>query len=168
MFKKTISSAIILLILFTSCSKKQDEPQTDVKDSVRKEVEGKLTLNNPWVRLAAKGMNTAMFVEIVNGTEKNDSLISVDSDVAELVEIHETYRRENDMMGMRQVEFVELPAGDTVMLKPMSLHVMFIGLRKDLAIGDSVEATMNFKFHTPISVTGIVKEMNMKPPVKAE
>jgi hypothetical protein len=169
MSKKIISVIIFLSLVFiTACEKKQQDIPADEKSKVGTEVDGKMTLQNPWVRLAGKGMNTAMFLEIVNSTILNDTLISVDSDVAELVEIHETYRSENDMMGMRRVEYVEIPAGQKVTLKPMSLHVMLISLKNDLLLGDSVKATMNFKVNPPLEIVGIVKELKMDTPAKVK
>lgn len=170
---KTIYSVVIMLILLSmlfiiGCDEKQEKPADQNQQISEVAKDTALTLINPWVRLAGKGRNTALFVDIVNGTQIDDTLLSVESDIAELVEIHETYKRENNMMGMRQVQFVALPAGDTVSLKPMSLHVMLIGLKQNLKIDDTVSAVMNFSNNAPVTVNGIVKEFNKTPPKMAE
>ena len=49
------------------------------------------------------------------------------------------------VMEMRQVDAIELPAGKKVELKPGGLHVMFIGLKAPLKVGDKVPVTLKFE-----------------------
>jgi copper(I)-binding protein len=48
-------------------------------------------------------------------------------------------------MGMRPVEFIELPAGEAVELKPGGYHIMFIDLVKPLEVGTSIALTLVFE-----------------------
>ena len=50
-----------------------------------------------------------------------------------------------DVMEMRQLDAIDLPAGKTVEFKPGGLHVMFIGLKQPLAIGSKVPVTLKFE-----------------------
>jgi copper(I)-binding protein len=52
---------------------------------------------------------------------------------------------EGDVMKMRQIERIDLPAGQRVELKPGGLHVMFIGLKQPLAVGAKVPVTLKFE-----------------------
>ena len=49
------------------------------------------------------------------------------------------------MMRMRRIEKIEVPAGETVTLKPGGLHVMLIGLKQTLEPGDAVDLTLVFE-----------------------
>lgn len=48
------------------------------------------------------------------------------------------------MMKMRKVELIDIPAGDTVELKPGGHHLMVIGLKKALKEGDKVTIALQF------------------------
>jgi copper(I)-binding protein len=112
-----------------------------------------------WVRPSAEGSNTALFFILENNGDKPDTLLSAESSVADIVEIHETYKKDNDKMGMREVKFVAVPAKSKVELKPRGLHVMLIDLQKDLRIGDKVEATIKLIHAGKIKINAIVKDM---------
>ena len=48
-------------------------------------------------------------------------------------------------MTMQQVEFIELPAGTAVELKPGGYHVMIIGLVNPLEVGQTIQITLVFE-----------------------
>jgi copper(I)-binding protein len=73
-----------------------------------------------------------------------DRLLGGSTPVAEHLELH-TMAMEGDVMRMRQVERIELPAGKRVELKPGGLHLMFIGLKQPLAAGAKVPVTLKFE-----------------------
>lgn len=118
-----------------------------------------ITIKDAWIRIGAQGSNTALFFEVVNNSNVSDTLLNVESDLAEVVEVHETFKRENDMMGMRKVKFVVIPPKSKVQFKPRDLHVMLINLKKDLKMKDKSIATIVFKKAGKIKVEGIVQDM---------
>jgi len=59
---------------------------------------------------------------------------------------------EGDVMKMREVEAIELPAGKTVELKPGGLHIMLMGLKAPLKAGSSVPLTLKFEKAGEVSV----------------
>jgi periplasmic copper chaperone A len=73
-----------------------------------------------------------------------DRLIGGSTPLAQRFELH-TMAMKGDVMEMRQVDAIELPAGKTVELKPGGLHVMFIGLKQPLALGSKVPVTLRFE-----------------------
>lgn len=144
--KKILLSIITIVLLFIACEEKS------IKDSKSEVVEKSeefgndlFFISNPWMRPGATNRNTAAFMRITNNADVDDTLFSVQSDLAKVVELHETYEKENDMMGMRHVDYVVIPSKSTVELKPGRFHVMLIGLNKDLVIGDSGSLVLNFK-----------------------
>ncbi len=89
------------------------------------------------------GMNSAAYLSIKNRGGA-DRLLRVESNIAQAVELHESMM-ENDIMTMRPVSFIEIPAGGEVELKPGGLHIMLIGLNEALEPGAKVQLTLVFE-----------------------
>ena len=105
---------------------------------------GSLTISQPYARATAPGQPVGGgFLKIVN-KGADDRLLSASADVAKTVELH-TMKMEGDVMRMRQVDAIAIPAGQTVELKPGALHMMFIGLKAPLKAGDTVPVTLKFE-----------------------
>jgi copper(I)-binding protein len=103
---------------------------------------GTITVEDAWARAAGARDITGAFFTLDNGGE-DDVLLSADSDVAEAVEIHQTVM-EGDIMSMVMQESVAVPTGELA-FQPGSLHVMLIGLTRDLNAGDEFALTLNFE-----------------------
>ncbi|MDH4059357.1 MAG: copper chaperone PCu(A)C [Aquincola sp.] len=73
-----------------------------------------------------------------------DRLLGGSTPVARRFELH-TMAMKGDVMEMRQLDAIELPAGRKVDFKPGGLHVMFIGLKAPLKVGDKVPVTLKFE-----------------------
>lgn len=117
-----------------------------------------INISDAWARVSAKGSNSAVYFKITNNSMKNDTLISAESDAAEVVEIHETFK-EHNKMGMRAVKFVEIPAKSDVNFKPGGLHIMLINLNKNLKNNDTINLILKFKFSKEIKLRVPVKDM---------
>ena len=117
---------------------------------------------DPWMRVGAEGKATGLFFKIENNSDKADTLYKAEFDLAGKVEIHETYDAGNDMMGMREVEMIVIPAKSTFELKPGSYHVMLMKLKQDIKKGDEGEITLFFKQAGEIKIKAKAKEMMMK------
>jgi len=68
---------------------------------------------------------------------KGGKLVSASSPAATSVDVHEM-KMDGDMMKMRAVDAVPLPAGQPVEFKPNGLHVMLTGLKAPVKAGDVV------------------------------
>jgi copper(I)-binding protein len=68
-------------------------------------------------------------------------VVAASSPVAEVVEIHEM-AMDNQVMRMRAIPALELPAGKAVELKPGGFHVMLMGLKQQVKEGDTVPVTL--------------------------
>jgi copper(I)-binding protein len=98
------------------------------------------TVAEPWVRGTVAGqMGTGMFAQITSA--QGGRLVSASSPVAGVVEIHEM-KMEGDVMRMRAVRELALPAGQAVALKPGGYHVMLMDLKQVLKNGDTVPVTL--------------------------
>jgi hypothetical protein len=117
----------------------------------------KLKVENAWLRPAAKGMNSAMYFKIVNNSSKPDTLYKAASSTAELVQIHETFKK-NGLMGMREVKFIVIKPHSTLTFKPGGYHVMFIKLKKDFKVKSKEQAELYFKGAGKIDIKAVVKK----------
>ena len=98
------------------------------------------TVSDAWVRASVPHQqSTGAFMTL---TASSDSkLIGVESPVAKTVQVHEMTMN-GDVMGMREVKAVELPAGKAVTLDPNGLHVMLMGLNQQVKEGEQVPLTL--------------------------
>lgn len=120
-----------------------------------------IKISDPWVRPAFENSNSAIYFQIENNSGKSDFLTGVESEIAQLTEIHETFS-EGDKLMMRKIESVEIKANSKFDFKPRAHHIMLIKLKKDLKIGDKVEITLIFKNAGNKNVVAVVKEKNSK------
>lgn len=102
-----------------------------------------VTVEDPWVRgTVAQQRATGAFM--VLKAETDARLVAAESPVAGVVEIHEM-TMENDVMKMRQIPALDLPAGHTMELKPGGHHVMLMGLTEQMVGGAVVPITLIFE-----------------------
>ena len=113
---------------------------------------GAITIGHPYARATAAGQTTGgWFLKLVN-TGAADTLLAASSPVAARVELH-SMRMDGDVMQMRQVDAVALPAGKTVELKPGGWHLMFVGLKAPLKAGDKFPLKLKFERAGEVEVT---------------
>ncbi|NUH66484.1 copper chaperone PCu(A)C [Sulfitobacter sp. S0837] len=94
------------------------------------------------------------YLSITNTAETADRLLSVSADGFDDVTLHESTTDDMGVARMQPVEGIDLPAGETVMLKPGGLHVMFMGLNGDpFEIGEKIPATLTFEKAGTLDVT---------------
>jgi len=102
-----------------------------------------VTISNPWVRGTVGGMKaTGAFMEITSRADTR--LISAASPAARIVEVHEMAMVDN-VMRMRAIPAIAVPAGKPVELRPGGYHVMLIDLVKPLEPGATVPITLTFE-----------------------
>ncbi|MCX2706864.1 MULTISPECIES: copper chaperone PCu(A)C [Pseudomonas] len=101
------------------------------------------TVSDAWVRASVPHQqSTGAFMVL---TASSDSkLVGVASPVAKTLQVHEMTMN-GDVMGMREVKAVELPAGKAVTLDPNGLHVMLMGLHNQVKEGDKVPLTLTIE-----------------------
>jgi hypothetical protein len=96
------------------------------------------------------------YLDIVSDEGDRLTGASVDSSVAAAAEIHETTAMESDegdsgsgdmsgAMTMREVEAIDLPAGQTVSLEPGGFHIMLLDLIDPLTPGETIQITLEFE-----------------------
>lgn len=105
----------------------------------------------------ASNVNGVVYLKIENSGGKPDRLLNATSNVAKVVEIHES-KMVNDHMSMRKVETgIEIPAGKTIELKPGGYHIMLIGLKQALKINEKFSVELEFEKSPKMTFTSNVK-----------
>ena len=119
---------------------------------------GRVTVTDAWVRASpSAGQATGAYLVIKNAGQTDDRLLSVASDVSEKAEMHEM-KDVDGMMEMSPVESIAAPAGGRAELKPGGLHIMLVGLKRELKAGDKVTLTLTFEEAGAIQVTAEVRD----------
>lgn len=111
-----------------------------------------------WARATVPGQKgTGAFMNIT--AKDSTRLVGVSSPAAGVAEVHEM-KMENDIMRMRSVTGLDLPAGQTVSLKPGGYHVMLLDLKAPLAKDSTVPVTLRFK-----DAKGVESKLDLVLPV---
>ncbi len=111
-----------------------------------------LQVKDQWMRPGAKGMGTALYFVVENQSDLPDTLYKLTSDISNMIQLHETYTKD-DMMGMREVGKYVIEPGSSLELKPGSYHIMVMKLKKDIKGGDKEEFVLHFKIAGDVSIT---------------
>lgn len=114
---------------------------------------GSLHIGQPWSRQTAPGQSAGGgFLTIANRGTADDRLVSASSPVAAEVQIHRMTVEGGIMKMRRMADGLVIPAGRTVALRPGGYHIMFIGLKRPLALGTSVPVTLRFAHAGEVAV----------------
>jgi copper(I)-binding protein len=116
-----------------------------------------IIIKDQWLRPGAEKMATALYFTIQNNGNVADTLYSIDSDVSNMVQLHETYSN-GSVTGMREIGQVVINPDETVKLEPGGKHVMIMKLKKDLKMGEKVNFNLHFRKAGEIKITAQVKE----------
>ncbi len=119
-----------------------------------------VTVKDAWVRATVPQQQaTGAFMQL--SAAKDSKLVSASSPLTPVMEVHEMAMQDN-VMRMRQIPAVELPAGKAVDLKPGGYHVMLLDLKQQVKEGDTVPITLVFE-----GKDGKRESMEIKAPVRA-
>jgi len=104
-----------------------------------------IVIQGSWVmEVPSVSGNSAAYMKVENRSSINSAIVSVESDVARAVELHEMAEVDG-MMTMRRVQRIALPAHGVASLDPGGYHVMLIDLKRKLKVGDEVRIKLVFQ-----------------------
>ncbi|MFO7250098.1 MAG: copper chaperone PCu(A)C [Actinomycetes bacterium] len=116
-----------------------------------------LTVTDPWVKAADKGMTSA-FATLVNNTDAEITVVSASSPAAGRVELHEVVEKDGEMaMQQKQGGFV-VPARGSHTLQPGGDHLMLMDLTGKVRPGDEVAFTLTLADGSTVEFTAVAKE----------
>ena len=104
---------------------------------------GSIKVENAYTRATVPGQQVAGGFMKIENKGAADQLVSASSPVAGEVQLHEM-AMDGNVMKMRQVKDIAVPAGGEVELKPGGLHLMFMNIKAPLAAGESVPVKLKF------------------------
>lgn len=118
-----------------------------------------LKIDKPWARATAPGAAVGGgFLTVVNPGKTTDRLVAASSPAAARMELHEM-AMEKDVMRMREVKTMDVPAGGKLELRPGGYHLMFMELKAPLKQGDKVPVTLRFEKAGEVKVELSVESM---------
>ena len=114
---------------------------------------GDLTISGGFSRATLPGAPVAGgFLTVSNSADTDDRLIAASSSASGRTEIHEM-RMTGDVMVMQALpDGLEIPAGETVALRPGGYHLMFMDLAGPLTQGETVDVTLTFEAAGEVTV----------------
>lgn len=117
-----------------------------------------LTMTDPWVKSAEDGM-TAAFGTLVNTGDRDVTIVSAETDVTDVMELHETVQNDDGAMAMQEKDggFV-VPAGGEHELAPGGDHLMIMDLLRPVEPGEALTVTLTFADGSTTDVEATVKE----------
>ncbi len=117
-------------------------------------------VDGAWARTSVQGQSgTGAFMRLT--ASEPLTLLRASSPVAGVAEVHEM-KLEGDVMRMRAVAALELPAGQTVELKPGGYHLMLMDLKAPLQRDTSIPLTLVFR-----DAKGVERPLQLQVPVSA-
>ncbi len=118
-----------------------------------------LRVSGAWAPPTVPGQSVgAIYLQLRSAQEA--ALVRIETDAAATAEIHQM-TMESDVMRMRRLDVLELPAGQAVELAPGAQHVMLVGLRHPVKAGDSVKLVLTVRLRNG----GTVRETVVVPVV---
>ncbi|MBT2321613.1 copper chaperone PCu(A)C [Variovorax paradoxus] len=117
-------------------------------------------VRDAWIRASVPGQSgTGAFMKL--NAPAGARLVGATTPAAGVAEVHEM-KMEGDTMRMRGVAALDLPARQTIELKPGGYHLMLMDLRQPLAKGSTVPLTLHFE-----DTKGQKSALELKVPVLA-
>lgn len=115
---------------------------------------------DPWARATVPGQQGSGAFMTLTAT-RDAVLLGGASPAAGVVEIHEMVLQD-DVMRMRPVASLPLPAGQAVTLEPGGLHVMLMDLKAPLVAGSELPLTLRVR-----DSDGAESSLELQVPVRA-
>ncbi|MDA7417383.1 copper chaperone PCu(A)C [Xenophilus arseniciresistens] len=122
--------------------------------------QAQVSVTQPWVRATvAQQQATGAFMQLQSPTATR--LVGVSTPLTAVAELHEM-AMQGDVMRMRHVPVLELPAGKAVELRPGGHHLMLMNLKAQVKEGQTVPLTLTFE-----SPDGKRETVQVQAPVRA-
>jgi len=159
-----------LLAFVAACGDDESSSETTVAAT------DQITFAGQWARSSPMMVSAcAAYVTITSPVDDKLIAAKVEANVAATVEVHETVMADTPSdttmmagtdttmngggeMTMRPVEFIELPAGVAVELKPGGYHIMLLDLVKPLEVGSTIKLTLVFESAGEITIDVPVRD----------
>jgi copper(I)-binding protein len=126
---------ILAVILLTACGAQSAESGIEVKQVK--------------MGAGAQGEDRAIYLAMHNQGSETDQLTGASSDAAEGVQLQN---------GTEVVDLIPVDANREFVFIPDGYHVMLIGLKRELRVGDKIEVVLHFRDHEDLKISVPVGE----------
>lgn len=117
-----------------------------------KEVKSIVEVKDAYIRLLPPSSpNTGGFLELKNTSSKDIKLVKATSKLSNKLELH-TLIKEDNLMKMREIQEIMIKSNSSTVLKPGSLHLMFMGLKEKLVLNKKIPVTLYFSDSSHLDV----------------
>lgn len=125
---------------------------------------GNITVDHPYARATVAGQTSGgAYLTLENKGNSADTLVSAQSPAATSVEIHTMSMTADHVMRMREVGNLEIKAKEKIAMQPGDgYHIMLIGLKAPLKVGDKLPLTLTFKKAGKIETSIFVEDGKKK------
>jgi periplasmic copper chaperone A len=137
-----VAAAGALLMISSALPASAQSPAVDIREAWMRRAP--LPTGDTGSMRMGDGATAAAYITIHNGSGASDELLSVTSDAADRVEVHET-RWMSGMAMMEPVPRLTVAPHATVVMKPGGIHLMLLGLRRALEPGGRVTLELEFR-----------------------
>ena len=125
-----------------------------------------VTVDTPWVRGAVPGqLATGAFMDLTSA--RDATLVKVDSPIAGTSEVH-TMEMKGNLMTMRAIDKLALPAGKRIRLAPGGFHIMLMDLKQPVKNGEIVPIKLTIEYPDKkqeiVQVAAQVRGLGTSPP----
>ena len=144
---------LVLIMMLAACSTSVPENSIEISQATVL-LPGGTSMGGDTMSGMDMSASLAGYMQIKNNGTKADRLLAVSSDFADAM-LHETIM-EGDVMKMNMVSGIDVPAGATVELKTGSFHIMFMNLKREIKVGDTVNLTLKFENAGDVIVPAVV------------
>ncbi|KPC54271.1 copper chaperone PCu(A)C [Amantichitinum ursilacus] len=118
-----------------------------------------LFIFHPYTRATPPGAQTAgVYFSVKNNGDTPDALLGADTSAAATASVH-SMSMQGNMMKMRKLPQLDIPAHGEVKLAPAAYHLMLEGLKQPLKPKDSFMMTLHFKQAGDVQVKVVVQDM---------
>lgn len=119
---------------------------------------GQLKIEHPYARATVPGQKVAGGFMKIENKGAADQLIAASSPLAGEMQLH-TMTMDGNVMKMREVKVIDVPANGSVELKPGGLHLMFMDIKSPLKVGEAVPVKLKFQKAGEVEIKVLVREM---------
>lgn len=118
-----------------------------------------IAVEHAWARATSSAAKTGAvyFTVVDSGTEADRLVAAAAPTVAEKAQLHVTIE-DHGVMKMRPLAALDVKPGEPAMLAPGAQHLMLIGLKAPLKVGDTFPVTLTFEKAGAIEVTVMVQK----------
>ncbi len=119
---------------------------------------GSIRIIDAWAPPSAGSQRTgAVYFTMINEGPSEDRLAGVSTDGAGLAALHTNIIKDN-VVRMRPIDGVTLPAGSTIILKPGGMHLMLYDMSAPLVSGTRLGLNLQFARAGKISIDAVVRD----------